>query len=151
MKAENSSMLIERFRRRLPGFNVRRFCLRDLYDLCSYRGIDIIQMPLRALHGAAAEEDGYQYIFINSLLQNTEKIVAGFHEFCHLTDHVLDVDVFHFTGSLWNVNKYERQANIIGVLALMPAPSIQGMTVEDIMRQFGVRREIAEFRASLMI
>jgi Zn-dependent peptidase ImmA (M78 family) len=106
-------------------------------------------MPLRALHGAAVEEDGFQYLIINSLLRGAEKVIAGFHEFCHLTDHVLDVDVFHFTGNLWNVNKYERQANIVGVIALMPAPSIQGLSVEDIMREFGVRREIAEFRASL--
>lgn len=149
--AKNSSMLIERFSNRLPDFNRRSFSLPDLYNICDELEVNVGRIPMQYLHGCCFVEGNEVYLYVNSLLRGPEQVVAGFHEYCHITDHCFDVEVFESTGGLWNLNKRERQAQIIGVVALMPAPSIHGMNVEDIMREFGVRREIAEFRASLRI
>lgn len=150
-QVRNSLLLIERFSRRIDGFNSRRLTLRDLDLLCSLQNIDVVFTRLRGLHGAALENEGYKYLYINSLLSEPEQVIAGFHEYCHLTDQVVDSNILLSTGGLWNVNKYERQAQIVGVVALMPKLVVEGMTVGDLMHEFGVRREIAEFRLSLMI
>jgi hypothetical protein len=149
--AGNSRFLIERFTSRIPGFNRRRLSLPDLAGLCEPQGIEIVYLPMRRLHGVAHEDGGYRYLYINSLIPATEQVINGYHEYTHITDHVLDVEPFKSTGNLWNLPKYERQAWIIGVLAWMPEPLAWGLSVEQLMQGFGVRREIAEFRASLNI
>jgi len=142
-------MLIERFRSHLPGFNQHSFTLPDLYDICEAIEVRVRRLPMRRLHGCSFVEGGEVYIYINSLIRGPEQVIAGFHEYCHVVDHCFDVEVFQSTGGLWNLTKRERQAQIIGVLALMPAPLIDGMTIDEAMRAFGVRRDVAEFRATL--
>jgi Zn-dependent peptidase ImmA (M78 family) len=146
-----SPMLVERFRYRLPGFNRRTFTLRDLFDICDEINVRVKSLPMQLLHGCSFVESGEVFLYVNSLLARPEQVIAGFHEYCHITDHCFGVEVFQSTGNLWNLSKREYQAQIIGALALMPATMISGLTVVEIMYQFGVRREIAEFRASLMI
>lgn len=148
-KSRNSRLLIERFANRIHGFNMRRQSLCDLYDLCEPLDVEVVQKPMRKLHGAAIEDMGFHYIYINSLLSGPLKVIAGFHEFCHLTDHALNVEAFKSTGNLWNLSKFERQAQIIGVIAWMPSVEIEGLSIEQIMREYGVPRNVAEFRLSL--
>jgi Zn-dependent peptidase ImmA (M78 family) len=144
-------LLLERFCSRIPGFNVQSQCLNDLYRLCEQLDIEVVQFPMRQLHGAALEDDGFRYLYINRLLSTPERVIAGFHEYCHLTSHSLDVAVFKSTGGLWNLDKYERQAQIVGAVALMPEPAVCSLSVEEIMREFSVDLRIAEFRASIRI
>ena len=144
-------LLLERFSNRIPGFNVRPQHLTDLDGLCDELDIEVVQLPMRRLHGVALEDGGFRYLYINRLLDGAEKVIAGFHEYCHLTSHSLNVAVFKSTGGLWNLDKYERQAQIVGTVALMPEPAIRHLSVEEIMREFSVSRRIAEFRFSFTI
>lgn len=144
-------MLIERFEYRLPGFNLRPFTLPDLYDLCDELEVSVRRIPMQYLHGCSFVEGGEVFLYINSLLRGPEQVIAGFHEYCHITDHCFDVEAFESTGGLWNLNKRERQAQTVGVVALMPHPLVEGMTVNDLMREFGVSRQVAEFRAALRV
>ncbi|MGH9764681.1 MAG: ImmA/IrrE family metallo-endopeptidase, partial [Blastocatellia bacterium] len=102
-------------------------------------------------HGCSFHEGGRPFIYINSLLSHPEQVIAGFHEFHHLTDHALNTDVFLSTGNLWNRSKYEYQAQVVGVLAYMPDPLVWGLSAEEIQSCFGVTRQLARFRASLGI
>jgi Zn-dependent peptidase ImmA (M78 family) len=142
-------LLLEQFRLTIDGFNVRSQSLNDLGRLCDELEIEVVQMPLRRLHGVALEDDGYKYLYINSRLSGPEKVIAGFHEYCHLTSHSLEMSILKSTGGLWNLQKYERQAQIIGTVALMPDPALSGLSIEEVMQEFGVSRQIAEFRAGL--
>ena len=142
-------LLLEQFRLTIDGFNVRSQSLNDLGRLCDELEIEVVQMPLRRLHGVALEDDGYKYLYINSRLSGPEKVIAGFHEYCHLTSHSLEMSILKSTGGLWNLQKYERQAQIIGTVALMPDPELSGLSIEEVMQEFGVSRQIAEFRAGL--
>jgi Zn-dependent peptidase ImmA (M78 family) len=142
-------LLLDQFRLTIDGFNVRSQSLNDLGRLCDELEIEVVQMPLRRLHGVALEDDGYKYLYINSRLSGPEKVIAGFHEYCHLTSHSLEMSILKSTGGLWNLQKYERQAQIIGTVALMPDPALSGLSIEEVMQEFGVSRQIAEFRAGL--
>jgi Zn-dependent peptidase ImmA (M78 family) len=140
---------LERFCLAIDGFNVRSQSLNDLRRLCDQLEIEVVHLPLRRLHGVALEDDGFKYLYINSRLSGSEKIIAGFHEYCHLTSHSLEMSILKSTGGFWNLQKYERQAQIIGTIALMPDPALPGLSIEEVMQEFGVSRQIAEFRASL--
>lgn len=150
-KAKNSRLLIERFSQRIDGFNVRQQTLEDLYRLCAAIGVTVVELPFRRLHGGAFEDRGEKYLYVNELLPCSERTMTGFHELTHISDHVLEVEPFRSTGNLWNVSKFERQANIIGALAWMPDPLIRGLSIEQIVTEFGVSKNVAEFRLSLKI
>ena len=150
-RTRNSRLLIERFESRIPGFN--RFSLSFSYwlEVCDAYGIRALQRPMRLIHGLAMQASQRPYIVINTCLPNVEKIIAIGHEFTHIIDQELDTSVFLNNGNLWNTRKYQRQAWIIGIVGLMPETVVEGLSIFDLMRQFGVRREIAEFRVSVQI
>jgi Zn-dependent peptidase ImmA (M78 family) len=101
------------------------------------------------LHGCAFYEQGVPYLFVNNRLPRTEQIIAGFHEFAHLVYHSIDDCEFSSDSLLWQLSKIEHQSQTIGVLAAMPFDEVVGLSIEDIMREFGVSRQTAEFRVSL--
>jgi Zn-dependent peptidase ImmA (M78 family) len=148
-KSEDDYRLIERTAQRIAGFNERSLNLLDLRALCGVAGIEIVRISFEYLHGYPLYEEGVPYLFINRNLNRSERIIAGFHEFCHFMEHGVFVSRLLSTGNIKNLSRLERQAQIVGTVSLMPAPLIIGMTVEDLMRRFEIRREIAEFRASL--
>jgi Zn-dependent peptidase ImmA (M78 family) len=78
-----------------------------------------------------------------------ELIVTAFHELAHVLYHPAHPRIFRRAGNLWNWSKCHRQAEIIGVIAWMPLTIADGLSADELMREFGVRREVAEFRASL--
>jgi Zn-dependent peptidase ImmA (M78 family) len=147
----NDRMLLERFAARIDGFNLRQQRLEDLSLLCERRGIEFIEIPLLTLHGCALCRDGIPFLYINSRLSRPEKVIAGFHEFCHLTDHSLEMGVVNSSGNFWNLSKLERQAQLVGVLAWMPQALARGLSVEELIIRFGVKREVATFRAAARI
>jgi hypothetical protein len=148
-RATNHRLLLERFAGRIDGFNVRRQTLQDLYALCDRYGIEVVRFPMRRLHGAALEESGYKYLYLNKLLPGYQQVISGFHELTHHVDHALGVEIFRSTGNLWNLPKFELQAQLIGAICWLPEPDVQGMTVEEVMRAHGVSRNLALFRLSM--
>lgn len=137
---------LRRFALRVDGFNKRPLRLCDLYTICEDEGIEVIELQMRRLHGGAFEEDGYKFIFLNSLVSYAEQIVAGFHELFHTFNHVGDGVMCYSKGATQRLSKQEKQAQIAGVLALMPLSSVFQMTIEDMMREFDVSRKVAQFR-----
>jgi Zn-dependent peptidase ImmA (M78 family) len=74
--------------------------------------------------GLAFWLDGRAFVYINSLLPYSERVITGFHELAHILYHPTDNQILH-RRALWNWSKCDRQG------------------------QYEVRRESAEFRASL--
>lgn len=150
-RIRNSRLLIDRFEARIPGFN--RFSLSFYYwvEVCDAYGVKVLQRPMRILHGLAMQGKKRPYIIINSTLTGPEKVIAVGHEFTHITDQILETSLFLSTGNLWNLSKFDRQAQIVGVVGLIPEPHITGKTAEDLMRDFGIKRAVAEFRLSLRL
>jgi Zn-dependent peptidase ImmA (M78 family) len=140
MPHRKGGLWIDRISREIPGFNERSLNLEDLYKRCDTHHMFISEMPMRRLHGCSFyDEDEQPCLLINSLLNEAERIVAGWHEFAHLLLHTPDGSVFCSTGNLWNHSKTEAQAQTIGVLALIP----QTMLHEDLS---GYPRKIVMYR-----
>jgi Zn-dependent peptidase ImmA (M78 family) len=149
------SFLIQYYTDRIPGFGSKSLALPDLFAVCESDGIEVFRTPFDRLHGCAFFEDDAPFIFINSTLPAAEQVIAGWHEYDHLTRHMLKTHcpyncVFTSSGSMVNLSRIEREAQVVGCLALMPHPLVVGLSLEDIMREFGVSRNTAEFRANLL-
>lgn len=143
--------LIRRFESRVNGFNRQPLTLDDLWFECEQRSILADQFPFRRIHGMSfTDGDGQQCLLINSLLSVPEQVIAGFHELTHLIDQADDVSVFLSLGNLWNHGKAERQAQTVGVIALMPDRLIVGLSASEISERWQVSRKLAEFRLSLL-
>lgn len=142
-------LLFERARHYIEGLNVEQQTLGNLCHACEDRRIEVRRLPFRRAHGCSFYEGGQPFIYINSLLSIAEQTIAAHHEFVHIQEHAFEVEVFHSTGDLWNLSKYEYQAQAVGAVAWMPDPLIFGLGIEGIMREFGVSRRLAEFRLSL--
>jgi hypothetical protein len=134
---------------RIPEFNKRSLRLCDLCRICDEFSIQVVQWQMRRLHGSAYEEDGYRFIFINPLVSYAEQIVAGFHEFEHIISHVGNGEVCQSSGDTLRLSKQEKQAQMVGVIALMPITVVYGMSVEEMMGEFDAPRKLAEFRFSI--
>lgn len=124
-----SGWWIDRISHEIPGLNEQILNLDALYKHCAERKFFAGERPLRKLHGCSfINTQGQPSLVINSLLREAERIVAGWHEFTHLLLHSLEERVFCSTGNLWRHSKTERQAETIGVIALLP----RKMLTEDL-------------------
>jgi Zn-dependent peptidase ImmA (M78 family) len=141
-------LLLERARARIENFNRQQLLLEDLFAHCDDRHIEIVWQPMRRAHGCSFYEQDEPFICINPLVSPAEQIIAGWHEYLHLVEHVPDVVTFS-TGTFFNLSKMEYQAQVIGVMALMPDPLVRWLNEEEIMGEFGVTQSIARFRLSL--
>lgn len=112
---------IDRIGHAIPDLNSRVLNLDDLYQYCDSQNYFAIERQLQRLHGCSfLGSDGQPSMVINSLLRESEKIVAGWHEYIHLLIHSPKDNVFCSTGNLWRHGKTEQQAQTIGVIALLP-------------------------------
>ncbi len=111
---------MDRLSQQLEGFNQRPFTLDDLHQYCYTHGIYADEVRLRRLHGCCFYHGQVPCLVISAGLSPMEKIVAGYHELAHLLLHEVGTEVFCSTGNLWNEVKIERQAQIAGVIALLP-------------------------------
>ena len=142
-----NNLLLERFIRRIPGFNERRQTMKDLIFLCDVLDIYFDLIDIAPLHGISLAEKGKFYLFVNAHLPPSLQVIAGFHELAHILDHPLNAH--QSNGHLWNYDKLERQAQTVSVVALMPGPLLAGCDVGEVMAHFDVPFDIAMFRLSL--
>lgn len=141
--------LVERFSQWIPGWNQRQLTLDDLCRVCDESGVVLIEMDLLA-DGLALWSDAQPFIYINTRLSYSEKVITGFHELTHILYHPSQPEIFkRQKNCCWNFSKQDRQAEIIGLVAWMPESQARGLSPASLMAQFNVRRESAEFRASL--
>lgn len=134
----------------IPDLNTRPLALQDFYAIADNLGIDADEMPLRRLHGCSfPDDDGDRVIRVNSLITEPQRIIAGFHELGHVALHTLDGVVFASLGPLWNHRRDECEAEMIGVLALMPLSAISEMNPNLIAAKFRVPKKTAKFRVQV--
>jgi Zn-dependent peptidase ImmA (M78 family) len=143
-----NQLLLERARARIENFNREQLFLDDLFAHCDDRHIEVVWRPMRVAHGCSFYDEGEPYICLNPLVSKPEQIIAGWHEYLHITEHVPGVTTFS-TGTFFNLSKFEYQAQVVGVMALMPDVMIRWLNEEEIMGEFGVSQDIARFRLSL--
>lgn len=137
---------LSQFTRLVPGFSEVRLSLDDLAIECDRRGIDLIEIPMRRLHGCSWTDEFGPCIYLNRLVPIQQRTIAGWHEFAHLQLHLTDSQVLMSAGSLRNRGKFEREAETIGVIAFLPLALIQGMSAETIAATFGLPKKTANFR-----
>lgn len=142
-------LLLDKFSSYIEDFNIERQSLSTLASCCARLEIEIVREPLRRLHGCAIEIDDYKAIYINSLIPEPLQVIVGFHEFCHVVYHAVNAEGCLSTGSNWNYSRIEREAQAVGVIALMPFWEVCCFDVQGIMDYYSVPRRIAEFRAGL--
>jgi Zn-dependent peptidase ImmA (M78 family) len=139
----------DRFAAHVDGFNRKPLRLCDLYAYCERQNIEVVEMQMRQLHGGAHEYEGFQFIYINSLITYSEQIIAGFHELFHTLNHVGNGELCFSYGRVNNLSKQEFQAQAVGVVALMPLTEVYEMTVDRMMYEYTVSRQIAELRFNI--
>lgn len=137
---------LSRFEQVVEGFNQRSLRLFDLVTICEALDIEIVEKRMRSLHGSAYEEDGFRFVYINSLISPAEQVVAGFHELFHIFHHIGDGKLCQSRGATVRLSKQEKQAQAAGVIALMPLGVVYELSIEEMMREFDVSRRLAEFR-----
>jgi Zn-dependent peptidase ImmA (M78 family) len=125
--------------------------LADLNRVCDSLGIEVVEYPLEDATGYVLWIAMSAHIYIADGLRGPEKVVTDFHELAHILYHPPHPEVFERTGGLWNTDKCQRQAEIVGVVAWMPEREVRGCTTEELMKKFGVSREVAAFRAGLRL
>ena len=143
--------LVERFSEWIPGWGKRQLSYIDLNCMCESLGIEVVEFPLKKARGYALWAGPVPYIYVADHLSGPEKVITGFHELAHILYHPTHPEAFCRAGNLWNWGKCDRQAEIVGVIAWMPYSLARGLSVEELMEGFGVRREVAEFRAGLRL
>jgi len=112
-------------------------------------GIEVKLRHLVKAYGRSYWKGGVPRIDLPLNIDGPELLISAWHEVCHLLYHPAEKAPFTRYGNLWNWSKCDRQAEIIGVMAWMPHGPADLMTPDELMKEFGVRREVAEFRASL--
>jgi Zn-dependent peptidase ImmA (M78 family) len=144
-------LLIERFSKEIEGFNERPLGLPDLYAECERRGIVVEEAVFKRVHGCSFfDRDGDVFLFVNRLLPEPLRALAGFHEL----KHVLYRDphpVCYSTPSLWNRTKYERQAQAVGLIALLPRVLISRMEPGEAQFESGLPKELVRQRYQLWL
>jgi Zn-dependent peptidase ImmA (M78 family) len=130
----------------IPEFNRCSLTLEDLERICEAQNIELLYRNMRLLHGMAIQCDGVDVLRLNKLISYSEQVIAGFHELFHFLFHPVDSQVCLSYGRICNISKRELQAQIVGVIALLPISLVYKMTVEDMMREFEISKEIALFR-----
>jgi len=141
--------LVERFRQWIPGWSQQQLSFAGFLDFCDWLGIRVMRCRLLDAYGYAFWIGATPYIYLSNHIGGPELVITSWHEVCHILYHPSHPEVFKRTGNLWNWSKCHRQAEIIGVMAWMPHGVADEMATDELMREFGVRREVAEFRASL--
>ncbi|HYE72758.1 MAG TPA: hypothetical protein VEF04_05480 [Blastocatellia bacterium] len=150
-RGEPESLLFERFKRRIDGFNQRPLGMDDLYQECEKRKIFIGENPFRRVHGCSFyDDDGQPCLIVNSLIAEPYRIVAGYHELAHLLDHAPDPEAFLSLGSLWNNHKLEFQAQMIGVVALIPKELMLHFDFAELETEYGFPRDLITLRAHVL-
>jgi Zn-dependent peptidase ImmA (M78 family) len=122
--------------------------LVDFYELSEALGVEVVDYPFEQDAGQAFWVGDIPYVYYSSLLPGPEQVITCYHELAHILYHPPRPEVFKRTGDLWNWSKCDRQAEIVGVVAWMPESK---GSVEQLMAEFGVGREVAEFRHSLYL
>ena len=148
-RSGSDRFLVERFSQWIPGWGRRQLCLSDLTDYCERHQIEVVFADLEDADGYALWVGGVPYIYIAHHLRGPEKVITGYHELAHILYHPPHPEVFRRTGNLWNWRKCDRQAEIVGQLAWMP--NVAGLSVDQVMAQFGVSHEVAVFRLQLKL
>lgn len=146
---KGTSLILETLSQLIPDINRRSLTIEDFYQDAARFGIRAREMPLREIHGGSVYYRGRPYIRINRLLSPPEKVIAGYHELTHILAHAPELAPFMSSGSCWNHGRDERDAQTVGVIALMPSAAVVGREIEVLMEEFGVKREIAEYRLQL--
>lgn len=139
--------LVERFSEWLPGWGRRQLTLVDFYELAYSLGIEVVEYPFDRDCGHAFWIGAQPYVYYSSRLPGPEQVITCYHELAHILYHPVIPAGFKRERSFFNFDKWQRQAEIVGVVAWMP--SVEYMTAEYIMREYGVSRETASFRAGL--
>ncbi|MBN1062385.1 ImmA/IrrE family metallo-endopeptidase [Clostridium botulinum] len=125
----------------------------DPIKLCE---LEKIKCEERDLH---SEINGiYQYvarnrfIFINKNLNSIRKRFTYGHELGHAVLHTKQNFTFLKTHTLFNVNKFEREADLFSSLLLIPNLSkdmFEGKTIKEVAFELKVPEEILEIRLSI--
>lgn len=135
----------------IPELNSVSLTIPALYGHAERLGIRIKEMPFRELHGVSVVHKGRPYIRINSHLTEADKTIALAHEFAHVLLHPPTRAPYLSSGSLWNIERAEREAQSVGVVALMPKHTLIGRNVWEIAEEFEVSWQVVQFRLNLFL
>jgi Zn-dependent peptidase ImmA (M78 family) len=150
-RRETDRFLVERFASWIPGWGRKQLSLADFYEFAESLSVEVIEYPFIQDAGCAFWVGVTPYIYYSSKLTGPEQVITCYHELAHILYHPSRPEVFRRTGDLWNMSKCDRQAEIVGVIAWMPETVVRGLSVDDLMNEFGVSRKLAEFRSALTL
>jgi hypothetical protein len=142
--------ILSRFDALVPEFGKRSFSLDDLHDQCSLDKIDVVEMEMALGHGLSWTDRGGDCTYVNRLITPSQRIIAGWHEYCHIQCHPTEARVLASLGPLANRTRWEVEANAVGIIALIPRVALQAPAIE-IAHEYCVIQEVTDYRLQLFV
>lgn len=124
-------MLLSYFilKREFPDLNERDHCEDDFFRLITRKKTDYREIPLDLdVSGFyLVDEDKQDYIVINNLLPNAEKLRSQFHEGCHLClDHPIEDEIVLLFRSLEPIKRRaDITAEALSLILMFSYPTLE--------------------------
>ncbi len=135
------------------NYLVDKYNTRDPFELADALGIFVVKSPLKGgLNGCYHEKCGFQFIYINSDLNEQQQTMVAAHELGHARLHRGENILFLSNHSHVSRGKFERQANMYSAQLLIcdnffeRYKDMEGCTVEDICQYECVSPELVDFK-----
>jgi hypothetical protein len=137
---------VEAVRREVPDLGRRSLTLGDFEACCGRLEIEVIYLEMEEVRGVSFYEQGVPFIGLNSVLPRPEMVVTAFHELTHLLAHPFTEERFSEADADFSPEVYELEANVVGVVALIPDEAAPWPLARRLVRRYGVTPRTAHFR-----
>jgi len=111
------------------GWNRRVLTYTDFERACERDGITVISKRLPDDLGRYQIVKGREVITLDSHLHGTLKVFIAFHEYGHA--------LYHVPGCHRLLSKTEFEADIVGIVALLPRPLLERLSPGEISESLG--------------
>lgn len=140
---------LEKFSKLKCRWNERPMSEDDFHRLCRRYRITVVEMPLR-VSGFYYCMLGRHYIAINSRLGQPKKLFVMFHEFAHYLFHAPDSGTTANFHGIGKKTRKEMEADAFALCALIPRPSIESRTVQELIEEDGLPEDLVRSRIALL-
>lgn len=130
---------------------IKKHKTTDPFEICDAKGIkyNITEMH-EEINGLYQFVQRNKFIYINSLLSEDRRLYTCYHELAHAVVHETANCIFLKTNTLFNLNKFEKEAEYLVACFLIRDPSIlfefTGHTLDEIAYELKVPKEYVQLR-----
>ena len=124
------NLLLAKFKREFPFWNIRAFTLDDFNSYCRRKGIKIHEMPMKtaAMFGVSRSKPN---IYLDTKTQGIARLHAALHELGHYLLHTPPYETVTYYYRLKPNTREEIEADAFAIVALIPAGLMKKLLSSD--------------------